>query len=320
MTQESVSICCQRESEGFVAREYQYQTVLSFVLHHLDERNNVDEPMSETDKSSPLAFLASVGLAFKDSIDGEAIAAKWNTSLCEGKERITVVPGPSGISIRLHKGNGRLPPMDLTKPFARKCRNRECNNLGGQLGKPRSIYCSKRCQSREQNLRQGRIKNVRSPTPTNLGSKNRSGSPRSSPSPVSMGNSGSPVPMTGPVVSPSMGLISTTSPLTLRPSPISISPGPNYSNSFSPIPMSSSIPSGNHLSTPILLPRPTQPSLSGMPSTQFTTKPSPTAVKPTPLSNPGSLSTSSFTPANSSSQKKFESMESLTLAPILSKS
>jgi len=42
-----------------------------------------------------------------------------------------------------------------------KCRNRECSNPRGQPGKPRSIYCSSRCQSREQNLRQGRIKNVR---------------------------------------------------------------------------------------------------------------------------------------------------------------
>ena len=40
----------------------------------------------------------------------------------------------------------------------RKCRNRECKNLAGQPLKPRSPYCSKRCQAREQNMRQGRIK------------------------------------------------------------------------------------------------------------------------------------------------------------------
>jgi len=39
-----------------------------------------------------------------------------------------------------------------------KCRNRECKNKRGQPGKPRSLYCSPKCQSREQNLRQGRIK------------------------------------------------------------------------------------------------------------------------------------------------------------------
>src|SRR3989338_9129212 len=41
-----------------------------------------------------------------------------------------------------------------------KCSNRECSNEARQLDKPRSIYCSRRCQSREQNLRQGRIRSV----------------------------------------------------------------------------------------------------------------------------------------------------------------
>src|SRR3989338_3740079 len=41
-----------------------------------------------------------------------------------------------------------------------KCNNRECSNMPGQLRKPRSIYCSRRCQSREQNLRQGRIRSA----------------------------------------------------------------------------------------------------------------------------------------------------------------
>mmetsp|Transcript_7602 Transcript_7602/g.21607 ORF Transcript_7602/g.21607 Transcript_7602/m.21607 type:complete len:379 (-) Transcript_7602:25-1161(-) len=40
----------------------------------------------------------------------------------------------------------------------KKCRNRECSARAGQEGKPRSPYCSKRCQAREQNMRQGRIK------------------------------------------------------------------------------------------------------------------------------------------------------------------
>merc|ERR1711879_505926 len=41
------------------------------------------------------------------------------------------------------------------------CKNRECNKASGYSSKPNSIYCSSRCQSREQNLRQGRVKNVR---------------------------------------------------------------------------------------------------------------------------------------------------------------
>lgn len=47
---------------------------------------------------------------------------------------------------------------NLVRPV--KCANRECNNPYGQLDKPRSIYCSTRCQYREQNLRQGRIKDI----------------------------------------------------------------------------------------------------------------------------------------------------------------
>merc|ERR1712100_496427 len=43
------------------------------------------------------------------------------------------------------------------------CHNRECNNPQGYKNKPNSIYCSSRCQSREQNLRQGRVKNIRKP-------------------------------------------------------------------------------------------------------------------------------------------------------------
>ena len=68
-----------------------------------------------------------------------------------------------------------------------RCQNRECDNPAGYPKKPNSIYCSSRCQSRgtlrciitddpqmlisfcfvEQNLRQGRVKNVRKqPTPS----------------------------------------------------------------------------------------------------------------------------------------------------------
>jgi hypothetical protein len=50
-----------------------------------------------------------------------------------GKERVTVVQGPGGNGVKIHAGNGKLPPIDLAKPFSRKCRNRECNNLSGQV-------------------------------------------------------------------------------------------------------------------------------------------------------------------------------------------
>jgi hypothetical protein len=40
----------------------------------------------------------------------------------------------------------------------RFCKNRECQNLAGQPSKPKSPYCSRKCQAREQNMRQGRIK------------------------------------------------------------------------------------------------------------------------------------------------------------------
>jgi len=219
-----------------------------------------------------------------------------HTPVSDGREKITVVPGPSGQSIRLHRGNGRLPPIDLSKPFAKKCRNRECNNLGGQPGKPRSIYCSKRCQSREQNLRQGRIKNVRSPTtvaqPLNRNeqgsSRSRSVSPQSSlesdkedysspeidtkspsVSPVPFGLS--PVPFTSN--SPTQNL-STPSPVPLpfsnahmpptnilAPSPLNMRLGMTPSPiSMSPLPMlghaSGFSPVQMSASTPIYLPKP----------------------------------------------------------------
>ena len=38
------------------------------------------------------------------------------------------------------------------------CRSRECSRRAGQVLHPRSPYCSRRCQTREQNWRQGKIK------------------------------------------------------------------------------------------------------------------------------------------------------------------
>jgi hypothetical protein len=45
---------------------------------------------------------------------------------------VNVVSGPYGPSIRLHGGTGKI-PAEMSKPFARKCKNRECNNLAGQV-------------------------------------------------------------------------------------------------------------------------------------------------------------------------------------------
>ncbi len=38
MSHDTVSICCQREAEGFVAREYKFQLIGSFV-NHSDDRH-----------------------------------------------------------------------------------------------------------------------------------------------------------------------------------------------------------------------------------------------------------------------------------------
>mmetsp|Transcript_4502 Transcript_4502/g.6293 ORF Transcript_4502/g.6293 Transcript_4502/m.6293 type:complete len:387 (+) Transcript_4502:125-1285(+) len=382
----------------------------------LDHNDRVFHAHSATGKTSPLDFLAQASLAFHTE-EPEVVSAlgKWSTAVVSGRERITVVGGPSGPSIKLHKGNGRLPNIDLSKPFAKKCRNRECNNLGGQLGKPRSIYCSKRCQSREQNLRQGRIKNARSPptqaapppAPTlpsssssfaissiSTASITRQHSPNSaddsdsptpsptpntqtthttmpppplspSPSPVPMVHgsstsapsspvpalsSSSPIPFLTNSPSPASflmnahlpGLSLTPSPLPLRlgmtPSPIqgfsaspigglsANTPSP-FPRSFSPIPMSSSIPTQGG-STPIYLPKPTNPSTSAFqPPSQSSNSafqpPNPpqkngnTSSAQSNGSNNGNA-TSNSTPASSSNGQRKDGMDSLTLAPILS--
>eukprot|EP00011_Vannellida_sp_DIVA3-517-6-12_P009360 CAMPEP_0114607580 /NCGR_PEP_ID=MMETSP0168-20121206/2140_1 /TAXON_ID=95228 ORGANISM="Vannella sp., Strain DIVA3 517/6/12" /NCGR_SAMPLE_ID=MMETSP0168 /ASSEMBLY_ACC=CAM_ASM_000044 /LENGTH=376 /DNA_ID=CAMNT_0001818459 /DNA_START=277 /DNA_END=1407 /DNA_ORIENTATION=+ len=57
---------------------------------------------------------------------------------------------------RLYRG--RTQASDV---LSLKCSNRECSNVRGNPKKPNSIYCCSKCQSREQNLRQGRVKNVR---------------------------------------------------------------------------------------------------------------------------------------------------------------
>ncbi|PRP82382.1 hypothetical protein PROFUN_10158 [Planoprotostelium fungivorum] len=121
-------------------------------LDQMSRFSNVDDLLgiAATGRTSPLDFLARA--AYPDG----PLENKWQVAPVEGREKITVVQGSLGVSIRLHK-ELESPNMD-SKMNTRKCRNRECNNMGGQQGKPRSIYCSKRCQSREQNLRQGRIK------------------------------------------------------------------------------------------------------------------------------------------------------------------
>lgn len=70
-----------------------------------------------------------------------------------------------------YNGDVALPSLSLSAPLTRRrpqptphtatCQNRECDKPPGYFKKPNSIYCSSRCQSREQNLRQGRVKNVR---------------------------------------------------------------------------------------------------------------------------------------------------------------
>src|SRR3989338_9204127 len=65
-----------------------------------------------------------------------------------------VVRTPSGHLVSLPAPNSGFTPMKC-------CQSRECNRPAGKPEKPRSIYCSRRCQNREQNLRQGRVKSTR---------------------------------------------------------------------------------------------------------------------------------------------------------------
>lgn len=209
--------------------------------------NGLRNSHTNLETSSPLHFLAQASMAFQEESSGPQETKVKQTSSSspfsqlkssgslnspsklssspaftptETKERITVVPVSFTLSLKLHKENGNCLPVELMKPFARKCKNRECNNLGGQIGKPRSIYCSKRCQSREQNLRQGRIKNIRPFSP----SQNLEGQPVSS-SAVSLSNTSS---------SPRY---STTSPSPPSPLHTKISPPSPLSSSsaFSPV-------------------------------------------------------------------------------------
>lgn len=73
----------------------------------------------------------------------------------------SVAADVSGASTALSAA--RLFTAATSQRARRKCGNRECNNSAGQDEKPRSIYCSKKCQSREQNIRQGRIKKFVTP-------------------------------------------------------------------------------------------------------------------------------------------------------------
>jgi hypothetical protein len=86
------------------------------------------------------------------------------------EETLRCATGPGGASVSLSM---REPIIDLSKLFSLQCRNRECDHIGGQESKPRSIYCSRRCQSREQNLRQGRIKKSRASAPIGSATRQR---------------------------------------------------------------------------------------------------------------------------------------------------
>eukprot|EP01119_Soliformovum_irregulare_P002364 TRINITY_DN12629_c0_g1_i1.p1 TRINITY_DN12629_c0_g1~~TRINITY_DN12629_c0_g1_i1.p1 ORF type:complete len:367 (-),score=36.24 TRINITY_DN12629_c0_g1_i1:80-1180(-) len=151
--------------------EYQFHSAEALI--HGSEHDDVGH-MSVSGRSSPLDFLAHASANAKVDVP----LSKWRITSMTDAGKITVVAGPGGSSVQLHKTTVKVSP-DPSKPQAKKCRNRECNNLGGQAGKPRSIYCSKRCQSREQNLRQGRIKN---PKPTGTSSRSTRAESRSPPS------------------------------------------------------------------------------------------------------------------------------------------
>lgn len=113
--------------------------------------------------NNPLEYLAAAG-ALRGSVTEKNAKPQFTAKdVASLRPQVKIRKGPSGKTVKLHKGlgNAALPPMNLAKFGSQKCANRECNNLSGQPNKPRSIYCSKRCQSREQNLRQGRIKNIR---------------------------------------------------------------------------------------------------------------------------------------------------------------
>jgi len=288
--------------------------------------------------SSPLDFLAQASMSVDQPVDN-----KWVTTVSDGREKITVVPGPAGPGIRLHKGSGRLPPIDLSKPFAKKCRNRECNNWGGQPGKPRSIYCSKRCQSREQNLRQGRIKNVRSPTtlsapgtPSAVGGSNtppvadrmdrtrsESLSPRSSPDMMMEDGRSS---------SPELEVSSPASPVNFGPSPVpfdstTLSPSPivpmmqpvaHHSNSMAP-PTNSMTPSPLNIRlgmTPSPLPSPSPISMVNNHASSFS--PVPMGMHtPIFLPRPAAVHGSSFSVPGTPSQPKEKNIafQSNTFSP-----
>eukprot|EP01116_Phalansterium_solitarium_P015938 TRINITY_DN358_c0_g1_i4.p1 TRINITY_DN358_c0_g1~~TRINITY_DN358_c0_g1_i4.p1 ORF type:complete len:437 (+),score=48.62 TRINITY_DN358_c0_g1_i4:94-1404(+) len=125
---------------------------------------------------SPLDFLANASVVVSEASEGNFAFDSWNLSAAAtmGHFRPAASHSPlavtdaNGDTVPLSPSSGDSVPWasqfaELARFGQRKCANRECQNPGGQPDKPRSIYCSKRCQSREQNLRQGRIKHVNSP-------------------------------------------------------------------------------------------------------------------------------------------------------------
>jgi len=142
--------------------------IANFGINNLNSTHHQLQSSTDQHFSNPLDYLAHASFSrnlidSKDQVNG-------------GAGVIKIVEGPSGPTVQLHnEGVGTL-PSTLSKLASMKCKNRECNNLCGQLNKPRSIYCSKRCQSREQNLRQGRIKNLKKNPSNNISGSSSSSS------------------------------------------------------------------------------------------------------------------------------------------------
>lgn len=117
---------------------------------------------AEDGRESPLDFLARAVALSRDTRNEDELLpshsaadiSRWSIIPCEGKENVRVVQVVGVSPIRLHaetkeeKQLQQQTPEKRVEGEFRKCKNRECNNVCGQIDRPRSIYCSRRCQSR----------------------------------------------------------------------------------------------------------------------------------------------------------------------------
>ena len=154
---------------------------------------DISNATSASPASSPLSSPVSSPNPFELLLQASESETQQNLNLASqpGIQKDFFVKLPSNLFQHFKTG-------DL---LSLKCRNRECSSLRGYPKKPNSIYCSARCQSRgkiflffflvkfftyflfflEQNLRQGRVKNVKLLPPiapisktTVVGRKNKS--------------------------------------------------------------------------------------------------------------------------------------------------